>query len=210
MIMHFNRVSLADNLPDAYCKADGSNIRKLLEINQGSMQRLRDNLRAIADSHGLDTATGKTLDLYGAMVGQERGLATDEQYRALIKTRIIRNKANGDFNSIIHLLSLVFSCDPAEISLSEPEDKPCTVKLDSLPFASLNRMAIDITTACKIIMEVMPAGVRMEAANFTGTFEFSDGTELVYDESAGFGDIEQTIGGYLGYVFDSNAPTLPV
>jgi len=209
MITQFNRENLVKNLPDAYRKTDDSNNRKILDIEKSAMDKLREAIRAIDESLDLERATGKTLDLYGEMVGQQRGQATDSQYRMLIKTRIVRNFANGDFNSIVNLLALIFGCDPVEIGLDEPEDKPCTVVLSALPFGALNRMAIDITTACKIVMEVMPAGVHMESLSFTGTFEFG-ATEFEYDENAGFGNEAQTIGGYLGYIFDDNTPALPV
>lgn len=208
MITHFNGADLAKNLPDAYKKTPDSNNSKILRIEKGAMDDLRAAIHGISDSLDLDKAFGKTLDLYGGMVGQERGKATDEQYRILIKSRIVRNLSNGDYNSIVRLLALVFGCDPAEISLVET-DAPCRVRLESLPFAALNQLVIDISTAIKIIEEVIPAGVYMESVQFTGTFEFGDET-MIYDEAAGFGNEAQTIGGYLGYIFDNAAPDLPV
>ena len=49
-----------------------------------------------------------------------------------------------------------------------------------------------------------------KAVNFQGTFEFAD-TAGVYDETAGFGNVEQTIGGHLGLLLgdDENSPVLP-
>lgn len=209
MIARFNRKNHVKNLPDAYCKTPESNNAKLLEIEKSAVEKLRETLDAVYASLDLENAKGKTLDLYGEMVGQERGRATDTQYRILIKSRIARNFANGDYNSIVNLICLIFGCKGSEISFVETE-KPCTVRIDALPFGALNNLAIDVNTALQIIRECIPAGVAIESISLTGTFEFSGGTELVYDEAAGFADEAQTIGGYLGAVFEENAPALPV
>lgn len=209
MITEFNRESLVKNLPDVYRKTADSNNAKILQIEKRAMDKLREAIRAIDDSLDLDKASGSTLDLYGDMVGQPRGKAIDSQYRLLIKTRIIRNLANGDYNGIVHLLSLIFGCSPAEIVLTELEE-PCKVRMEALPIERLNAMVINVDTAVQIIKELLPVGVMLESAEFSGTFEFSDGTELVYDADAGFGSIDQTIGGYLGYIFNADIPELPV
>ena len=209
MITQFNRDDLAKNLPDAYRKDVNSNISKILQIEKAEMDRLRADIQALRDSHDIDNACGKTLDLYGQRVGQERGKATDDQYRVLIKARIMRNFANGDYNSVVRLLAMIFGCDPSEINLTET-DEPCKVWLDKLPFSALNSMVIDINTVLKIVREAMPAGVSLESVSFTGTFEFSSGSELVYDEAKGFADQAQTMGGFFGYIFSDEPTDLPV
>lgn len=208
MITHYNGAEPARNLPDAYAKAAGSNNAKLLEINRLSREDMRAALRAMENSLDLDRAIGATLDMYGAMVGQTRGKATDDQYRVLIRLRIMRNMVGGDYGSVVRVLALIFGCEAREIALSEPA--PCTVSVDALPYAAINRMVIDIDTAERLISECMPAGVQLQAVQMTGTFEFSGGTELVYDAEAGFGDISQTIGGYMGLIFGGAAVELPV
>lgn len=209
MVTQFNRENPVKNLPDAFSKANGSNNDKILQIEKSALEALRKAISELYDSLDLDNAYGYTLDLCGDMVGQERGKATDAQYRVLIKTRIIRNLANGDYNSVVKALALVLDCDPSEIVITETE-QPMNVEVRSLPFETLNKLVIDTNTAVKIIKEVLPAGTVLSAVNFSGTFEFSDGTELVYDEAAGFADIEQSYGGYLGAIFDGEAPDLPV
>ena len=209
MITQFNRENPVKNLPDAYCKTANSNNGKILAIEKSAMDELREAVAAIHESLDLDKASGKTLDLYGEMVGQVRGKATDDQYRILIKARIARNLVGGDYNGVVNVLSLIFGCDPTEISIAET-DEPCNVRLDRLPVSTLNRLMVDVSTAMKIIQEVLPVCVSLESVTFTGTFEFSGGTELVYDEAAGFGNVAQTIGGALGYIFSDVTPDLPV
>lgn len=208
MNAQFDRENLVNNLPDAYCKEDGGNLKKLLDIEKYEMDQLRAAIRAVYDSIDLDSATGKNLDLFGEMFSQPRGTATDEQYRIMIKARIARIFAGSDHDSIVQAISTTFGCDPSEIVLAEPEDS-CSVRLDHLPFDKLNMSNIDAVTAVQIVSRLIPAGVQLESLNFAGTFEFGS-TEMEYDESAGFGNIEQTIGGYLGLVADGASSTLPV
>lgn len=208
MITHFNRDNLAANLPDAYAKTAGSNNAKLLEIEKGAVDLLREAIAAIAETLDLDKATGKTLDLYGEMIGQERGVATDEQYRALIKARIARNLANSDHTSIVNAICITFGCEPSEILLTEEEGK-CAVTLEGIPFAAINASNIDVNTATQIIETLIPIGVTCASVNFGGTFEFA-ATATEYDAAKGFGDIAQTIGGYLGFAPVTGKNDLPV
>lgn len=208
MVTQFNHEDYAKNLPDAFRKTEDSNNARILRLVKSSVNELREAVSTVYDSLDIDKATGKTLDIFGDMVGQERGAATDEQYRAMIRSKICRNLANADHDSIVKAICAVFGCQPHEVLLVESET-PCVVTLETLPFDALNRSNIDAATAVKIIAGLMPAGVRLESLNFNGTFEFA-ATDSEYDEGKGFGNAEQTIGGYLGLLSDSEGSNLPV
>lgn len=208
MITQFNRERPVKNLPDAYCKTDESNNRKILDIEKYAMDLIRADIAAVYASLDIDSATGHALDMFGEMVGQDRGIATDEQYRIMIKARLNRNIAGSDHDSIVRAISMTFDCDPSEILLVEPEGA-CSVRVENLPFDKLNSSGIDTVTAVQIVRRMIPAGVQLESLNFSGTFEFG-GTDMAYDENAGFGNEEQTIGGYLGLAADSAMSDLPV
>ena len=207
MITRFNSENHAMNLPDAYAKAPDSNNAKLLAVEKSETDRLRAEIAAIYDSLDINLATGKTLDLYGEMLGQERGAATDEQYRALLKSRIIRNLSGADHNSIVNAICITFDCDPADVLLTET-DGECEATLEGIPYAAINRINIDVAAATQIIKMLLPAGVKFTILSFSGTFEFG-GTEMEYDEGKGFANVAQTIGGTLGYVPD-DGKVLPV
>lgn len=208
MITHFDRERLEKNLPDAYRKDEGSNNWKLLQIEKRAMDDLRAAIREVYNSLDIDQATGKTLDMFGDMFDQPRGMATDEQYRVMIKAKIVRNRTGSDHDSIVRAICAAFGCEPSEVLLVEPEGT-CSVRVENLPFAKLNSSGIDAITAVQIVKRMIPAGVQLENLNFTGTFEFGS-TAMEYDEKAGFGNIEQTIGGELGYIFSGEAADLPV
>ena len=64
-------------------------------------------LESVRDSRNIDKASGKSLDLLGANVGQFRNGEDDEFYRLLIKTRIIANLSIGDAPTINKVLSIL-------------------------------------------------------------------------------------------------------
>lgn len=208
MATHFNRDIPVKNLPDAYSKAKNSNNAKILEVEKSAVDALREATAAIYESLDIEKAYGKTLDLYGDMIGQLRGTATDEQLIVLIKNRIMRNIANGDHTSVVNAICMTFGCDPSDVLLTEL-DGSCKVTLEGVPIQKLVESNIDIETAVQIVFDLMPVGVFVEAATFAGTFEFS-GSELEYNEAAGFGSEDQTIGGYFGYVASTGGQKLPV
>ena len=208
MITRFNRENHVKNLPDAYKKTPESNNAKLLGVEKSETDRLREEITAIYNSLDINLATGKTLDMYGEMLGQLRGIATDEQYRVLLKNKIQRNFVNSDFNSIVSAICITFDCEPQEVLLVE-HDKPCVVSLNGLPLEKLVANNIDINTAVAIIKGLLPACVRIESIDFAGTFEFSDAV-MEYDRSKGFADDAQTMGGTLGFVAETADGELPV
>ena len=92
--MAFNKLNHAKNLPDAYRKDKDSNNYKILEVERDAVSQLNAMLNQIYEITDLENATGKTLDLYGEKIGQDRGKATDEQYRVLIRAKAVRNLVN--------------------------------------------------------------------------------------------------------------------
>lgn len=196
------------NLPDAYRKDPDSNNAKILEIERDATASLRAAISGIYDSLDIDLATGNSLDLYGDMLGQKRGKATDAQYRIMLRNRIVRNFCNGDYNSVIQAISLVFECDPSEIQLVESEREPA-VEIKGLPYTAINESGLSVEDAIKIIFDLIPAGVYAESVVFEGTFEFGT-TDMEADGAKGFADLEQTTGGYFGFAASGTSSDLPI
>lgn len=185
------------NLPDSYCKTSESNNFKLLEIERLTMAENRQTLQQLSDILNLDNAKGKTLDMYGDMVGQARGNATDEQYILMIKAKLMRNLSNGSYPSILNALCVTFNCNPNEISIIESE-KPCAVEIVILPLKTIIKANISTDDTLGLIKQLLPVGVTLQSYLFDGTFAFSS-VEDEYSEDEGFCDVEGgTIGGYFG------------
>lgn len=225
-------------LPDAYYKgADGNNY-KLLHLNELAVNVFSKDLTDVLNCLDIMQATGKTLDLYGGSVDQKRGVLNDTQYRLMILTKIGKNICQGDYNSVVELLTQMFHCDKGDIILRDSSE-PCRVVVEKLPLEVLINAGFSSEQAITMIELLLPVCVKLSDANFEGTFEFGgiggsstyetfstftyqeletktyiqmeETYSQEYDENKGFGNIEQKIGGYFGLVLDdTNAFDLPI
>lgn len=189
--------TLIDNLPDCYKKDKGSNNYKLLELSKKNVDAFRECLISIENSLNLNNARGATLDLYGKLVGQSRGLATDEQYILLIKTRIMRNLANGSNKGVVDALCAILNCKRSQVHITDTNN-PCEV-LITVPLGSIIEAELTAKKFNQLVKSILPVGVVLSANMiYEGTFEFS-AAENEQNETAGFCDVEGgTIGGYFG------------
>lgn len=210
-MIEFNKEDLAQNLPDSFRKDSDGNNWKILENERLAVEEHLNDVYDIYNILDLDNAYGKTLDYYGERVGQSRGQATDEQYIAIIKAKIMRNLGNGTFPSVIASLCATFDCNVEEVKIEESEEEPCLVQKVTLPLYILINSNMNLAQVTALVKSLLPICVRLEAIELTGTFEFADG-EGDYDETKGFCDVEGgSIGGYLGYdPRDKNEPILPI
>lgn len=193
---HFD--NLAKNLPDVYKKDTSSNNYKILEIERTANNELRDTLNEIANIFDIDNATGATLDLYGKRFGQARGKATDAQYKAMIKSKIIRGLCNGSYKNIVDAICYTFGCGIDDVLIAET-DTPMMVTLEKAPLGAIIRAGFSTSQAEQIIKRLLPVSTTLNSVLFEGTFEFGE-EENEYDESAGFGEtVDGEIGGYLGW-----------
>lgn len=200
----YNANSHVENLPDAYRKTSQSNNAILLEIEREQISIIRDetaDVRAILD---IDAAFGRTLDLYGARLGQLRGLATDAQYRILLKAKIARDLCNGSFPDIVRCIGLTFSCSPEDIVIREAEFGSGIVNSISFPLDAVNAAGFTNAQATAIVRSLLPIGVKTESLFYAGTFEFASG-EFEYDDEKGFDC--GTLGAASG---DSETYSLPI
>lgn len=208
--MKFYQENQINNLPDCYNKKGTSNNYKLLKLSEFNTDAIRHSLKQIEAVLNINNAKGSTLDLYGDVVGQSRGLATDEQYILLIKTRIMRNLANGSYKSIVDSLCAILNCDNSQV-LIEELNEPCKIKISNLPLKTILDANLTTTQITEIIKTLMPVGVVFESSVYDGTFTFSN-SENEYNEAEGFCDVEGgTIGGHLGVLSsDTNTVVLPI
>ena len=204
-----------ERLPDCYRKDQDSNNYKLLELNSLAIEELKADIIAVKNVLDLNLAAGKSLDLYGDMLGQRRGLLNDEQYRYMLFARIGRNIVQGDYQSIMNTLVLMFGSQHGDITLDDldlkEEETPCVVKLSKFPISVLMNAGFSSRQVVTMIEMLLPVCVTLAADNFEGTFEFAE-LDQIYDESSGFADIEQILGGYLGLLLgdDDTIPILPI
>ena len=220
-----------ERLPDAYYKGSDGNNYKLLRLAELVAEAFVSDMENVDDSADLTVATGKTLDLLGETVGQLRGKLNDEQYRLLILAKIAKNNCQGDYNSVISLLTQMFNCNKGDIVISDAGD-PLKVTFESFPLEILINAGFTGAQAVAIIETVLPVCVKLSDINFQGTFEFGDVVswgmlenrtyntlgELTYEEleyydydvNKGFANDAATTGGTLGLSQEADTFDLPI
>ena len=204
--------NLAKNLPDAYKKGTNSNNYKILEIDRSANADIRKALDEIAYILDIDNAKGAVLDMYGERFGQKRGAATDAQYVAMIKSKIVRGLCSGSYKDIVDAICHTFGCGIDDVILTESADKPMTVTLEKAPLTAIIKAGFTTSQAYQLVKNLLPTTVELESVLFEGSFEFAE-TDNEYDEAAGFAisDEDQSIGGYLGAAEgDMNEAALPI
>lgn len=206
----FNYENYAANLPDCYSKGEQSNNFKILAVEKYVIDDFKKDIADIFNSLDLNESKGSTLDLYGEMLSQPRGVATDAQYILLIRSKIMRNLSGGDYPSVLKAICMTFDCEPSQVYIKE-KDSPCTVELVVLPLSVINRAGLTTKQTVAMIKQLLPVGITLESFLFEGTYTFSN-QENDYDEKAGFCDVEGgTIGGYFGLVYgEDEEPLLPI
>jgi len=212
----FSTKTIMNCFADYFAKHPTSNISKLISIFSDELVVLENTNKQILLWREIDNAKGNALDLIGENVIQNRGVATDEVYRILLKSKIARNLSDGTINTIIQVISIALSTDPSTIKIVEKwndvdEPEPAAIKLIELPLTKINEAGLDPLNFIRIIQRTVAAGVKVGVIELSGTFEFGDTTNPI-DNMKGFGDInDETIGGYLGAVYTpANDQELPI
>lgn len=198
------------NLPDYYQKSEDSNNYKILSVERYAVADFKHDICDIFETLDLTKAKGKTLDLYGDIVNQPRGPATDDQYILMIRSKIMRNLSGGDYQSVVAAICNTFSCEPSQVFIQEKKT-PCTVELVVLPLSVINRAGLTTRQTIQLIKQLLPVGVSLESVLFEGTFCFSD-REDERDDLAGFCDESLGIeGGFFGVTYgEDDEPILPI
>ena len=110
---------LIRSLPDAYRKSTNSNNYKLLSLHGEAVDSLRQDIKNVMFSQDLQTATGYSLDLYGAEVEQPRGKANDALYRVLIQQKMARDRGIGTWDSVSSGIRNVLNCSDSDFCIHD-------------------------------------------------------------------------------------------
>ncbi|WP_144495796.1 DUF2612 domain-containing protein [Bacillus pumilus] len=196
---------LINRLTDAFQKDEKSNIGKLFLIVDEQLTAVRKTLTTAEKWRDIDNAKGRGLDLIGDNVAQNRGRATDEIYRVLIRGKIARNISDGTTNRIIEALSKTLNCEYNEINIytvkEDGENEPAAIIVKKAPLEALNKVGMSATQFSSIVQKTVAAGVRVAYINLNGTFRFSFIPDEIETSQFGFSS-DGTDGGTLGGIFE--------
>lgn len=201
------RKRLVEYLPDAYAKKITSFLSKFFETIEPEFAELRKTFERIEAWRNIDNAEGAVLDEIGYELGQPRGMATDEIYRIMLKSKTARDLSTGDRNTIIDVIAMALNADKSEIGILEtwmdPDNpEPAGISLMKIPVRRLVEVGMSGKQFIQFVAAAVAAGVNVRQIELTGTFEYADGPDE-FDEEAGFSDVnEPDVGGYYGELFE--------
>ncbi|WP_224930519.1 DUF2612 domain-containing protein [Bacillus safensis] len=196
---------LISKLTDAFQKDEKSNIGKLFLIVDEQLTAARKTLTIAEKWRDIDNAKGRGLDLIGDNVAQNRGRATDEIYRVLIRGKVARNISDGTTNRIIEALAKTLNCAYEEINIytvkEDNDNEPAAIIVKKAPLEALNKIGMSATQFSSIVQKTVAAGVRVAYINLNGTFRFSSIPDEIETSQFGFSS-DETDGGTLGGIFE--------
>src|SRR5690606_29633775 len=201
------RKRLVEYLPDAYAKRVTSFLSKFFEVIEPEFAELHETFERIEAWRSIDNAEGAVLDEIGFELGQPRGMATDEIYRIMLKSKTARDLSTGDRNTIIDVLAMALNTDKSEIGIFEtwmdPDDpEPAGISLMKIPVRRLVEVGMSGKQFIQFVAAAVAAGINVRRIELTGTFEYAEGPDE-FDEEAGFSDVnEPDVGGYYGELFE--------
>jgi len=156
----------------------------LCDVYIAQVQDLETALYDLITERTLDNAVGAQLDILGEVIGQGRLGLDDDDYRALLKARVLANRSDGQAETLIGIMVLVYGVG-ADITLTEPD--PASVRI-----VVLTESVFDPEILFGVLMDAKSAGVRLVYVyieqDADETFQFASGAVSEFDADEGFGD----------------------
>ena len=150
---------------------EATNLRAIVSAGVGSVQTAEDVLWELYSERLLSGAVGDQLDAIGAVVGQARESATDDQYRARLRGRILANRSD---NSIETLLAIVRAVLGDTVAATFATRAPAAFTIDVAGTVT----ADDASVLAGLIADARAAGVGGQLITSTSpdadTFAFQD------------------------------------
>lgn len=204
---------IISKLTDVFVKDPNSNLGKLCSIMADQLRKVQETNKRVQQWKNIDLAKGTTLDMIGSNIGQPRGIATDEVYRIMIKSKVAVNFSTSDINTIIRVLSIALDSPYSDIRIEEmytdtTTPEPAAIKVIELPLERINHAGMTPSQFVRIVKRTVAAGIRVGVIELTGTFEF--GSTDTVDPEKGFADLAGTYGGYLGAAVSGDDEDLPI
>lgn len=134
-----------------------------------------DNCDEIYNSRSIDDSVGLELDNIGDDLGQPRYGRSDDDYKFVLKTKIIASHSSGTTNDIINIIADALEVDPKTNNIqvkdsyhwdgTEMVGDPYVVELSDLPMSIITSSA-QLATLMDRIDSAAVAGVIIKAVNF--------------------------------------------
>ena len=206
---------MISQLPDSYVKDRISNNYYLFQCVTPEFDLIKKTCEELRKSLDLEYAYGGTLDKIGRNVNQVRGSTTDIVLRTLIKAKIAADMSEGTIKTLLDVIGFIVGDETGQSRIDElyniigEGQEPAAFQI-VVPIEGIIDAGITVNQFVQLMVHIKAAGVRIYA-DLQGTFEFGEITEYGFEYDTGFADIDQTIGGSIGILYDpENDDPLPI
>ena len=152
-----------------------SNNLKFAKAMVDVLMKSFDNCDEIYNSRSIDDSVGLELDNIGDDLGQPRYGRLDDDYKFVLKTKIIASHSSGTTNDIVNIIADALEVDPKTSDIkvkdsyhwngTEMVGDPYVVNLSDLPVSIITSSA-QLATLMDRINSATVAGVIIKAVNF--------------------------------------------
>jgi hypothetical protein len=141
------------------------------------IQKVEDVLWALFTEDWIETATGDRLDVLGAIVGEERGGATDDEYRSFIRARVRVNRSTGLLSELVEIVRLIQFDD---LTVRAREYYPAALQIEPKEEVTVNAHRV-----AAMLQDAAPAGVALRFVYPTA----ARANTLMFDNDMDSGDL---------------------
>jgi hypothetical protein len=198
---------MVEKLPDSYAKDATSNNYKLLSCIAPEFEEIAVMFKSVSGVMDIDSAYGGILDKLAVNVNQQRGQVNDTTLRTLIKAKIASDMSEGTVKTLFDVIGFIIGDSENQTEIVELWNDDTAPEAAALriiaPLASVIESGLTLGHFTNIVSRIRSAGVRIDA-DIQGTFEFGDVSEYGGEYDTGFADEEQTVGGTLGILYDTD------
>lgn len=174
-------------LTDRYSNDPSSNIGKVLQLVAGEIDDLNSTIATARIWRDVDQAEGTTLDLIGKMFSQQREGLSDESYRVMIKSKVLRDRSDGTLDTLIKNIAYLLQIDQNDVYLKGQGEKPASL-YTQFELAKVDLMGLPIERMAEILNSITGTGVSMDIW-FQGSFLFAESEQVETDAEHGFSDM---------------------
>ncbi len=163
---------------------DKPRFNALLRLLVKPFQELESVFWDLMLKRSIDAAEGAQLDMLGRILDEPRGPLSDEDYRAVLRVKVLVLKSSGTGPELIEICERMLQSSSA-FTLSEYFPAAIEVQVLSSPTFALSLLK-------RFLRRAKSAGVRLDVVDATGT---GPGTTFTYDTGPGY-----DVGLYAGLV----------
>lgn len=165
--------------------AHSKRLKGLIRALVTPFEKAYTELEKLHHGHYIDNAQDETLDVIGAIVGQQRFGMSDDDYRPWLKVAICLNNSAGTAEQIFTIIGILYG-RPAPVIIQEYPPNAVQFILDHPHFPpetikAIIRRAVPVTTHCDFAFKLPVSsnvdgthsvGINRVAAAESATFQF--------------------------------------